>query len=148
MKRAILAAALLALCVPAMSSINAEPKYSEVERQSLEVAKRYLELYNNSEEFVLLYTEDCTVNGNVNYGREKLLATETGYHTYAPNRRMKLVAMHVDENIVTFQGQIVNDDFGKDWKIPFCAVLTCKDGMITSDYTYADFAALRGPDAK
>ncbi len=149
MKRAMLAALLFSLCVPSVTSIDAESNYSKLERQSIEIGEKYLELYNkDSEEFVQLYTEDCTVNGQVNHGRERLLATENGYLSYAPNRRMKLIAMHIDENVITFQGEIVNADWGEDWNVPFCAVLTCEDGLIASDWTYANFDNLRGPDAK
>jgi hypothetical protein len=119
---------------------------TELEKQSLETAERYLELYNTTpEQFVKLYTEDCLI-GDAIRGRDNLYKIESSYHSYAPNRKMRLDRMLVDGEVVPVQGRIKNADWGEDWEVPFCAILTCRDGMITEDYTYAEFSKLTSKD--
>mgnify|MGYP001320381314 CR=1 FL=1 len=66
---------------------------SEVEKETRALAEKYLELYNTatpeSEDFVMLYSEDCVVNGGTG-GRAALLAIEQGYLRFAPKRKMRL----------------------------------------------------------
>lgn len=130
------------------TTVFAADEESAVEKETRALADKYLELYNlatpESEDFVMIYSEDCVVNGNV-IGREGLLAVEQGYLRFAPKRKMRLDALHIDGNVAIVQGAIVDADRKGDWSVRFCAVLTCEGGYIVSDDTYAEFAKLTEP---
>lgn len=41
---------------------------------------------------------------------------------------------------------LLNPEKGPDWQLLFCAVLTCHDGKIATDRTYADYTEWPGLD--
>jgi hypothetical protein len=45
---------------------------------------------------------------------------------------------HAAGSVVVVEAVLLDPDRGPDWKLPFCAVLTCRDGKIASDWTYAE----------
>ncbi len=141
---------LLSLAVIGYIAPNAFAADEEnaLEKETRALAEKYLKLYNEatpeSEDFVMIYSEDCVVNGG-DGGREALLAIEQGYLKFAPKRKMRLDALYIDGNVAIVQGAIVDADRKGDWSVRFCAVLTCKDGYIVSDDTYADFSKLVEP---
>lgn len=133
----------LSLCVSCTISIDTESKRDRLEQRNLEVGRRYVDFYNTDiEKFAETYTEDCLVNGGVHKNRGELLTSEKRFLAFAPNRKMRLVQMHVAGDVVTVQGQIIDPDRGDDWQVPFCAVLTIRDGLIATDWTYAEFSKL------
>ncbi len=82
------------------------------------------------------------INGGARKGREELLELEKGFLAFAPKRKMRVDETYVDGNVAIVQGVILDPDRGDDWNVPFCAVLTCKDGLIATDWTYAEFSKL------
>jgi len=115
-----------------------------IEEQSLELSKLYEEYYNSDiEKFAEIYAADCEINGGVYRGRDNLRKSEKAFLEYSPNRKMRVDKRHEVGNVVITQGVILDPDRGADWQVPFCAVLTCQDGKIASDFTYAEFSRLR-----
>ena len=114
------------------------------EQRNLKVAAQYEELYNTDpERFVReCYTEDCEVyamGGVTIRGHEPFIKVEQRVLRAAPKRRMRVDRTHAAGNVVTVEAVLLNPDRGSDWQLPFCAVLTCRDGKIVTDRTYADY---------
>lgn len=107
------------------------------EQRNLELAKKYEQTYNDDiKKFVYeCYTSDCALNDTA-LGHQKFLQLEERVLKAAPKRRMRVDARHAAGNVVVAQAVLLDPDQGPDWKIPFCAVLTCRDGKIASDWTY------------
>jgi limonene-1,2-epoxide hydrolase len=119
------------------------------EQRNLKVAARYEELYNTDvERFVReCYTPDCeayAMGGGTIRGHEQFVRVEKAVLRAAPTRRMRVDHTHAAGNVVTVEAVLLNPDRGPDWQLPFCAVLTCRDGKIVTDRTYADFAQWPG----
>ena len=116
------------------------------EERNIEVAKAYEDMYNNDiERFVFeVYTPDCEVNGGVIHGHEKFIQIERDVLQAAPKRKMRVDRRHVTGNVVVVEAVLLDSDQGDDWKLPFCAVLTCRDGKIATDWTYAEFSKWPG----
>jgi limonene-1,2-epoxide hydrolase len=114
------------------------------EQRNLKVAAQYEELYNtDAERFVReCYTTDCEVyamGGVTIRGHEPFVKVEQRVLRAAPKRRMRVDRTHAAGNVVTVEAVLLNPDRGPDWQLPFCAVLTCRDGKIVTDRTYADY---------
>lgn len=111
------------------------------EKTNLELAKRYEELYNtDAQRFIReCYTPDCEVNGGFIRGYDQFLEVEKTVLRAAPKRAMRVLRTYAAGNVVVVEAVLLNPDRGADWELPFCAVLTCRDGKIASDYTYAEF---------
>ena len=116
------------------------------EQRNLDVAKRYENLYNTDvTRFVHeCYTEDCVVNGGFIRGYEQFVKVEQNVLRVAPKRKMRVDRTHATGNVVVVEAVLLNPDQGVDWQLPFCAVLTCRDGKIFSDWTYAEFTKWPG----
>ena len=116
------------------------------EQQNLDVAKRYEDLYNTDvERFVHeCYTTDCEVNGGFIRGHEQFVQVEKNVLKAAPKRKMRVDRRYATGNVVIVEAALLNPDQGADWNLPFCAVLTCRDGKIFSDWTYAEFSKWPG----
>ena len=116
------------------------------EERDIEVAKAYEDMYNNDiERFVFeVYTPDCEVNGGFIHGHEKFIQIERDVLQAAPKRKMRVDRRHVTGNVVVVEAVLLDSDQGDDWKLPFCAVLTCRDGKIATDWTYAEFSKWPG----
>jgi ketosteroid isomerase-like protein len=116
------------------------------EQRNLEVAKRYENLYNmDAERFVHeCYTSDCIVNGGFIRGYEPFVQVERNVLRAAPKRTMRVDRTYAAGNAVIVEAVLLNPDQGPDWQLPFCAVLTCRDGKIASDWTYAEFSKWPG----
>ena len=116
------------------------------EERNIEVAKAYEDMYNNDiERFVFeVYTADCEVNGGFIHGHEKFIQIERDVLQAAPKRKMRIDRRHATGNVVVVEAVLLDSDQGDDWKLPFCAVLTCRDGKIATDWTYAEFSKWPG----
>jgi ketosteroid isomerase-like protein len=116
------------------------------EQQNLAVAKRYEDLYNtDAERFVYeCYTPDCEVNGGMIRGYEQFVQIEKNVLRAAPKRKMRVDRTYATGNVVIVEAALLNPDQGPDWQLPFCAVLTCRDGKIATDWTYAEFTKWPG----
>ncbi|WP_420464667.1 nuclear transport factor 2 family protein [Panacagrimonas sp.] len=117
---------------------------SDLIRNNLAVAQRYVDLYNTDpERFVReCYHSDYTVGvmgvGSFE-GIDKFIEVEKSVWNAAPGRRMRVAHMHATETAVTVEAVVVDESRGKDWGIPFCAVLEIRGDKIAVDRTYADF---------
>ena len=125
---------------------------TEQERRNIKTAERYIELYNNDiDRFVPeCYTPDCTVyamGSGVIEGPEQFLQVERAVLAAAPKRYMRLEHLHASGDVVTVEVTLLDPDAGKDWTIPFVAVLTMRDGKIAIDRSYADYTNWPGLDA-
>ncbi len=116
------------------------------EERNIEVAKRYEDLYNTDiERFVHeCYTSDCEVNGGFIRGHEPFVKVERDVLEAAPKRKMRVDRRHATGNVVVVEAVLLDPDQGEDWNLPFCAVLTCRDGKIATDWTYAEFSKWPG----
>jgi ketosteroid isomerase-like protein len=111
------------------------------------LVRRYEETYNTDvERFVTdCYSLDCVVNGGAIRGHEQFLRVEKRVLRTAPRRRMRVERIHPSgDEVVVVEGMILDPEQGEEWKLPFCAVLTCRNGRIVSDWTYAEFAKWPG----
>ncbi len=111
------------------------------EERNLELAKLWEELYNSDTVRFAheCYTSDCEVNGGLIRGHEQLIQVVQGVVAAAPKRKMRVERCHASGSVVIVEAVLLDSDQGPDWNIPFCAVLTCRDGKVASDRTYADF---------
>lgn len=114
------------------------------EQRNLDTARNYEELYNNDiERFVHeVYTADCTVycmGGPTIRGAEELLKVEQTILQAAPERRMRVVHSHAVGDRVIVEAIVTDPARGKEWELPFVAVLTCLDGKIHTDRSYAEW---------
>src|SRR5262245_61955411 len=112
------------------------------EQRNLEVAKQYELLYNTDiKRFVReCYTSDCEVNGGMIRGHEQFVRVEERVLRAAPRRKMRVDRTYPSGNVVVVEAVLLDPDQGTEWQLPFCAVLTCRDGKIASDWTYAEFS--------
>jgi ketosteroid isomerase-like protein len=90
-----------------------------------------------------LYAPDAALGGQV-LGPEKFLRFERRVLDAAPRREMRVEHTHAVDDVVVVEAVLIDPDQGPDWKVPFCAVLTFKDGVIVSDRTYADYSKWPG----
>lgn len=120
--------------------------HSTQEQQNIELVRSYEDTYNNNiERFVFdCYTPDCEVNGGLIRGHEQFIQIERNVLKVAPKRRMRVDRTHATDNVVVVEAVLLDPDQGADWNLPFCAVLTCRDGKIATDWTYAEFAKWPG----
>ncbi|MBI3249640.1 MAG: nuclear transport factor 2 family protein [Deltaproteobacteria bacterium] len=116
------------------------------EQRNLTVAKLYEDLYNtDAERFVReCYTPDCEVNGGFIRGYEQFIQVEKNVLRAAPKRTMRVDRRYATGNAVIVEAVLLDPDKGAEWQLPFCAVLTCRDGKIASDWTYAEFSKWPG----
>jgi len=116
------------------------------EQRTLAAAKLYEDLYNSDiKRFVReCYTPDCEVNGGFIRGHEQFIQVEENVLRAAPKRKMRVDRHHVTGNVAVVEAVLLDPDQGADWNLPFCAVLTCRDGKIASDWTYAEFSKWPG----
>lgn len=110
------------------------------EQANLELARRYEALYNSDiERFVTeCYAPDCVINGGDVLGHDGLRETERRVLAAAPRRKMRVDRMHAVGDVVVVEAVLLDPDQRPGWKLPLCAVLTCRDGKIVTDWTYAE----------
>ena len=117
---------------------------AESEERNLEVVKRWAEMYNHDvERFVReCYAENCSaasmLGGSKIEGHSPFLKLEQRVLKAAPRRNIRLQHTHAAGNVVVVEATLFDPDQGDEWKSPFCAVLTFKDGKIIEDRTYLD----------
>jgi limonene-1,2-epoxide hydrolase len=111
------------------------------------LVRRYEQTYNDDiEAFVRdCYSEDCIVSlggGDELRGHEHFLAVERRVLQAAPRRHMRILRTHAADgaDVVVAEAELLDPDQGDDWRLPFRAVLTCRDGRIVVDRTYADYS--------
>ncbi|NNL85283.1 MAG: nuclear transport factor 2 family protein [Myxococcales bacterium] len=110
----------------------------------LELSHKWEDLYNSDAVKMALecYAENCVVRpmgGGTLRGNEKLAALERAIIEAAPRRYMRVAERHVAGDTVIVEAVLRDHDKGDKWQIPFIAVMTCKDGRVVEDRTYADW---------
>jgi hypothetical protein len=116
------------------------------EQRNLDLAKHYEDTYNlDIIKFIHeCYTPDCVVNDGLIRGYEQFIKIEESVLRAAPKRKMRVDHRYAVGNVVIVQAVLLDPEQGPDWQLPFCAVLTCRDGKIVSDWTYAEFTKWPG----
>jgi hypothetical protein len=112
---------------------------------NLALVERWADAFNNDIERLIaeLYAPDCTFSG-VQLSHSKLLRFEQRVLAAAPRRTARIERTHAAGDVVTVEGTLLDPDRGADWALPFCAVLTWRDGKVISDNTYADMSQWPG----
>jgi hypothetical protein len=113
--------------------------------RNLALAEQWAEAFNNDVEKLIteLYAPDCLFSG-VEFGHDRMLRFERRVLAAAPKRSMRIENTHAVGDVVTVEAVLLDPDRGADWKLPFCAVLTWRDGKVVSDNTYAELSRWPG----
>lgn len=122
---------------------------NERQRQNIDIAKRYVDLYNTDpDRFVReCYHDDFKVVAmgiSEITGVDKFIAVEKAVLKAAPKRLMRVDKMHATDEVVVVEAAVVDAGKGADWEIPFCAVLVMRGDKIAIDRTYADYSQWPG----
>ena len=112
-------------------------------------AQRWQGLYNYAVERMVAecYAEDCEVRAmgaGTFRGRDMLAKVEQAVLRSAPNRWIRLDAVHASGDVVVAEATLFETPQGGGWSVPFCAMLTLRDGLVVSDHTYADWSKWPG----
>jgi predicted SnoaL-like aldol condensation-catalyzing enzyme len=109
------------------------------------LAEQWAEAFNSDIDKLIteLYAPDCLFNG-VEYGHDRMLRFERRVLTAAPQRSIRIAKTHAAGDVITIEGELLDPDRGAEWKLPFCAVLTWRDGKVVSDNTYAELSRWPG----
>jgi hypothetical protein len=110
-----------------------------------DLAEQWAQAFNTDVEKLIneLYSPDCLFSG-VALGHDKLLRFERRVLAAAPHREIRIDKTYAAGEVVTIEGVLLDPDQGADWKLPFCAVLTWRDGKVVSDNTYAEMSRWPG----
>jgi ketosteroid isomerase-like protein len=113
--------------------------------RNLALVEQWAETFNTDVEKMIsdLYAPDCLFSG-MQLGPEKLLRFERRVLAAAPKRAIRIARTHAVGDVVAVEGVLVDPDQGAEWELPFCAVLTWRDGKVVSDNTYADMSRWPG----
>lgn len=119
------------------------------QQQNLELSRKWETLYNEDADQMVLqcYAEDCAVTpmgGKTLEGHAILRKVEENVLEAAPRRYLRVDRRHAAGDVVIVEAVLFDPDQGDDWQLPMVAVLTCKDGKITSDRTYSDWSRWPG----
>jgi hypothetical protein len=109
------------------------------------LAEQWAKYFNSDVEKLIseLYAPECLFSG-VEYGHEKLLRFERRVLAAAPKREIRIDKTHAVADVVAVEGTLLDPDKGATWNLPFCAVLTWRDGRVVSDNTYTDMSRWPG----
>lgn len=115
----------------------------------LALVSRWAEYYNDDVTRMVdeCYAPDCQVEamGMAKIdGQRALQKVEDAVLAKAPKRRLEIRQVHVAGTVATVECDLLNPDSGADWRLPFVAVLTVRDGRVVSDHTYADWSRWPG----
>ena len=117
---------------------------------NLELTRQWEKLYNEDADRMVLdcYAPDCTVtamgSGEPLHGHAILRKVEEVVLEAAPRRRLRVDQRHAAGGVVVVEAVLLDPDQGEDWQLPMVAVLTCKDGKIINDRSYADWSRWPG----
>jgi hypothetical protein len=113
--------------------------------QNLALAEQWAVTFNSDVENMIteLYAPDCLFSG-VQFGHDKLRRFERRVLAAAPRRSIRVAKTHAVGDVVAVEGVLLDPDQGAEWKLPFCAVLTWRDGKVVSDNTYTDMSRWPG----
>jgi limonene-1,2-epoxide hydrolase len=113
------------------------------------LVERWASFYNDDVTRMVreCYAEDCQVYpmglGMIE-GQAKLQKVEDAVLAQAPKRRLDIVRTHIADDTVCVEAELRDPDRGAEWRVPFIAVLTIRDGCVAVDRTYADWSRWPG----
>jgi ketosteroid isomerase-like protein len=118
---------------------------SDLTERNLALVDQWETLYNADVERMVkeLYAPDAAFSGHV-WGQERFLRFELKVLAAAPKRQLRVLRKHPSGDAVTVEGEMLDEAQGADWKLPFCAVLTFRDGKVVSDNTYTEYSKFPG----
>ena len=124
-----------------MSATKPKREYSERELANLEIAKKWVEYYNNDPERMVMeiYAPDTvvrTMGAGTYSGQVFFLQVERDVLKAAPNRKFRLDHVHVDGDTVIVEVALLNPDKGPDWELYMAAVLEIEDGKVKRDRSF------------
>lgn len=114
-------------------------------QELLELSQKWEKLYNQDAVKMALecYSKDCEVHpmgsGKIR-GNKKLAEIEKVILEAAPQRKMRVERRHVCESTIVVEAVLLDPEKGPDWNVPFTAILTCENGRVVIDRTYADWS--------
>ncbi|MDA0823425.1 MAG: nuclear transport factor 2 family protein [Proteobacteria bacterium] len=119
------------------------------QERNLKLSEQWESLYNENAD--RMATECYAMDAEIEAmglskidGQAALREVEKVVDKAAPKRFMRVTQRHTCGNTVIVESVLYDPDKGEAWNIPFVAVLTCKDGKIVSDRTYANWAEWPG----
>ena len=123
---------------------------TETERRNLEVIPKWLEYYNHDVTRMVkeCYAPDCIVDckGGISWqGHEAFILIEEAVEKASPHRKAEVLETIAAGDRVIVQAVLKDPSKGADWKAPFCAILTFRDGLIIKDESYMDLRVWPSP---
>jgi ketosteroid isomerase-like protein len=123
------------------------------EIRNRETLGRWEEHYNAGDVRAMIaecYAPDCVMRvmgaGSVS-GHETFLAFEEGVLRTAPRRQLRVDHVHAaGDEVLVSEVVLLDPDRGADWELPFCNVMTLRDGKIVDDRNYLDFGRRPGSE--
>lgn len=118
---------------------------SDTHARNVAAVHRWAELYNTNVARMIseLYHPDATMGvmgGGEISDPEPFAAFEQAVLRAAPHRYIGIQATYPFENHVVVESVLFDPDRGADWSLPFCTILTFRDGKIATDRNYLDFS--------
>ncbi|MFD0849356.1 nuclear transport factor 2 family protein [Sphingosinicella xenopeptidilytica] len=118
---------------------------SDTHARNVAAVHRWAELYNTDVARMIseLYHPDATM-GVMGSGEisdpEPFKEFEQAVLRAAPRRYIRIQATYPFENHVVVESLLFDPDKGANWSLPFCTILTFRDGKIATDRNYLDFS--------
>ncbi len=119
------------------------------EERNLETVKRWMHFYNADVKRMIqdCYVENAEVHDMgyiVMKDHPHFQAVEEAVLRVAPSRQARVERTFAKDNVVVVEATLfgTDKDTGEAWEMPWCAVLTFKDGKIITDRTYMDHLKL------
>ncbi len=120
------------------------------EERNLEAVKHWMHFYNTDVKRMIqeCYAENAKVHDMgymVMKDHPRFLAVEEAVLRVAPSRQARIEHTLAKDNVVVVEATLFgkDKDSGEAWEMPWCAVLTFKDGKIITDRTYMDHLKLQ-----
>lgn len=122
------------------------------EERNLEAVQRWMHLYNTDVHRMVdeSYAKDSavylmgvlTMKTPEQTHADDFHGAEAAILKAAPDRQIRVERTLAKDDTVMVEGLFFGTDknAGKKWEVPFCAVLTFRDGKIVLDHTYLDRA--------
>lgn len=120
---------------------------STAQERNRETLRRWERHYNTGDVAAMIrecYAPDCVMRvmgGASAHGYEPFLEFENAVLRLAPRRRLRIDRVHpCGEDVLVVEAVLLDPDRGSEWEIPWCTVLTFREGVIVDDRNYLDFS--------
>ena len=113
------------------------------------LVERWARFYNDDVTRMVreCYTADCQVHPmglGLIEGQAQLQKVEDAVLAQAPHRHLDVIRTHIADDTVCVEAELRDPDRGAEWRVPFIAVLTIREGRVAIDRTYADWSRWPG----